>query len=537
MTTHLVSNISYREETALTVHHPHLDVKQPLSISICEGDKQARGVKRVLRPEGDFDTDPSSLQVKPIKVRAIEQFTPFEGIPGMAPNKCYQYNGIKAGEYFIDVQDQQVIKTLGITVEVFETVFKSLEMKMNTLLPSTTELVDLKCQVCGDGECDNNNGIVFCDRCDKGVHQDCYGVVFIPEGSWLCDTCSNPTVADKPLKCVACPGTEGPFKRLADNSGWIHLICSLWIPDYGFDDKLRLRGVIGNASVDRKRLNCYLCGKKVGACIQCGLGKCITAYHVTCAKRAKLVMRNPMLGVELGHAGNTFCHRHTPAGFDKEGPLEGFRACKAERDISNKESTVKIENKKFVDATNTVQWKTARGNIIVPYKVMKEVLNEVNIPNPVINETVMNFICRFYVLKKERRRNANFVKGDDLMEFKEKLRSSLSPETMPLLNMWKSTLNIRRNVSKAKMVHAAKKLGFISNMSDKHMKGLFALFLKLNGKFRLTDQKISLNHGVFKDPKMFLDFSRDLVRKAHHLDNITKDMIITVLDTAENSVD
>ena len=53
----------------------------------------------------------------------------------------------------------------------------------------SSEEEDALCAVCGEGHSEPPNQILFCERCDVGVHQSCYGVAEIPEGEWLCCPC------------------------------------------------------------------------------------------------------------------------------------------------------------------------------------------------------------------------------------------------------------------------------------------------------------------------------------------------------------
>merc|ERR1712226_1836440 len=64
---------------------------------------------------------------------------------------------------------------------------------------------DIVCGICQSPDSEDTNEMVFCDGCDICVHQACYGIQTVPEGSWLCRTCA---LGIKP-QCILCPRVGG----------------------------------------------------------------------------------------------------------------------------------------------------------------------------------------------------------------------------------------------------------------------------------------------------------------------------------------
>ncbi|VDO66760.1 unnamed protein product [Haemonchus placei] len=164
------------------------------------------------------------------------------------------------------------------------------ERSPSSIMPGSSMDGDDVCCVCGDGDVNNVNQIIYCDMCNIAVHQDCYGVPYIPEGQWLCRRCKLSPSAQ--VECCLCPNTSGAFKQTSDGR-WAHVICAIWLNEVHFGNLVFLEPIEGvDASLERRcKLKCLVCRKKMGACLQCSTRSCLKAFHVTCAQQSGMTMK------------------------------------------------------------------------------------------------------------------------------------------------------------------------------------------------------------------------------------------------------
>lgn len=272
------------------------------------------------------------------KFRVLETFTPVEAPP--LPAAYYRYIETSAeeeteAEYDMDEEDTAWLEMVNadrtsegcstVSAETFERLVDRLEeeayLEARSRAPSQSTIDDdAFCCVCLDDECLNSNVILFCDSCNLAVHQECYGVPYIPEGQWLCRCCLQSP--QKPVDCVLCPNRGGAFKQTSDGR-WAHVVCAIWIPEVCFANTVFLEPVEGvnNIPPARWKLTCCLCKQKGrGASIQCHKANCYTAFHVTCAQRAGLFMKiepvreTNINGTIFSVKKTAFCEAHSPPG-------------------------------------------------------------------------------------------------------------------------------------------------------------------------------------------------------------------------------
>ncbi|KAF2721823.1 hypothetical protein K431DRAFT_64336 [Polychaeton citri CBS 116435] len=307
---------------------------------------------------------------------------------------------------------------------------------------------DTKCSICDDGDCENANAIIFCDGCDLAVHQECYGVPFIPEGQWFCRKCKE--IGRGTPTCIFCPNVDGAFKQ-TNTLRWSHLLCAIWIPEVTIANTTFMEPITDVDKVPKSRwkLHCYICQQRMGACIQCGNKNCYQAFHVTCARRAKLFLKMKSAhqqGIDAS-ALKAFCDKHVPPEWRRihdtdNATIEAkqwYRHTMKDRKWADNQTaavelgapppqdgglipgadgesgdTIAVSNQRRRRNTNSQpqkpSWRLSSGAPVVPTAVYNAV------DNALIRFTVrkrkeyVEKACRYWTLKREARRGAALLK-------------------------------------------------------------------------------------------------------------------------------
>lgn len=73
-------------------------------------------------------------------------------------------------------------------------------------------MLDYVCKVCNEGDYDDTNHILICEKCNISVHQACYVMKKVPTGDWICDVCRGFGDKGYLLRCFLCTKRGGIMK-------------------------------------------------------------------------------------------------------------------------------------------------------------------------------------------------------------------------------------------------------------------------------------------------------------------------------------
>ncbi|XP_039647067.1 bromodomain-containing protein 1 isoform X2 [Perca fluviatilis] len=283
---------------------------------------------------------------------------------------------------------------------------------------------DAACCICMDGECHNSNAILFCDMCNVAVHQECYGVPYIPEGQWLCRHCLQ--LPTQPAACILCPNKGGAVKK-TDDDRWGHVVCALWVPEVGFSNTTFIEPIDGVSHIPsaRWKLTCYLCKEKgVGACIQCHKANCYTAFHVSCAQKAGLFMKMEPIKEVTDTGEPTFsvkktayCGAHTPNGcvrrpltiYDDAKPKNGL--CKKvdkRRGVGKRQSKGKKKKKSKSKKPEPESEAATPATVpTFPAHRLQTILNQVSVQK---KKAFVELVLNYWTLKRQSRNGLPLIR-------------------------------------------------------------------------------------------------------------------------------
>ncbi|KAL0068121.1 hypothetical protein AAF712_004781 [Marasmius tenuissimus] len=319
-------------------------------------------------------------------------------------------------EYDMDEQDKEWLDAMNaerkkdqldkITYETFEVVMDRLEKewfdltknipKPDFAMPSE----DSTCAICDDSEGENANAIVFCDGCNLAVHQDCYGVPYIPEGQWLCRKCTvSPEI---PPSCVLCPNEGGAFKQTVTGE-WCHLLCAIWIPETRVANDVFMEPVTGVERISKQRwkLASHFSPSFLLSSSAILETSCFLAFHPTCARKEKLLL--PMKSTQ-GTEPLTltcYCERHLPK--EQQEAREKALAAEDEDEALDHPSKSSKSARAYAKSYKP-------GPPLIPAIIVNRISQYIAKINFRKKPDFLYMMCRYWSLKREARRGAPLLK-------------------------------------------------------------------------------------------------------------------------------
>ncbi|MBN3288872.1 BRPF3 protein, partial [Polyodon spathula] len=379
--------------------------------------------------------------------KILESFTPTDAPPLPAAYYRYMEKSVDEldaeAEYDMDEEDFAWLEMINdkrrsdghasVSPDTFEVLLDRLEkesfLESRSQGPSQTVIdEDAFCCVCLDDECHNSNVILFCDICNLAVHQECYGVPYIPEGQWLCRCCLQSPA--RPVDCVLCPNKGGAFKQTSDGR-WAHVVCAIWIPEVCFANTVFLEPVEGveNIPPARWKLTCYICKQKgVGASIQCHKANCYTAFHVTCAQRAGLFMKidpvreTSVHGTTFSVKKTAFCKAHSPPGTArKKGAASNSEGEEEEEEEDEDEARARAHHKRTLKKASKLKCKIKKSMEVAARRSAMPVVMVPQIPSHRLNKICtgvsvqrrnqfMQRLHNYWLLKRQSRNGVPLIR-------------------------------------------------------------------------------------------------------------------------------
>lgn len=203
---------------------------------------------------------------------------------------------------------------------------------------------------------------------------------------------------------------------------------------------------------NRWNLQCYICQQKMGACIQCGNTRCYEAFHVTCARRARLFLKmkndhGTLAVIDGSTVLKAFCDQHGPEDYSQENNVaEAIKEAKSfyartmrgrlwansqasatalaathrhavtehqsnESQLTGaKINSMSASDKKKGNQPQKPVWKLPSGAPVIPQYVFNNVEKSLQRFNIHKRKEYAADACKYWTLKREARRGAALLK-------------------------------------------------------------------------------------------------------------------------------